>query len=357
MELRMKHPTASSYLTVLLVFSLVVCTRCSKDNSPADNQTTPLDSGDDSKSKLDSGQGESESSVPDFLDEVSSIDSYSNIPAVESDPDCQLQGKWISVQRTLSLALNGKIQQAGHSWDYWEFEQTGTKVTVTKGLKCGVGMIDRTQPSYSRVLSGESLWKALTKHIFNTDRKGVYGRYQSDQCFLGFEHWYLVRGATVPYFIDHPDVSIDEAKTKAEGDTPGWEDWDQDGKPGVTYGLAGIATGELFVAQREWSEYFGPTVKNAVSFKLKDAWNVEQVVIDKSPETLPSADSWPSTEPGENFVVFVRVDTLKNSNGSKLWDVPADADDETICEKMRSVKDTVVDEPVIQADLAIQNSK
>ena len=77
----------------------------------------------------------------------------------------------------------------------------------------------------------------------------------------------------------------------------------------------------------------------------------EQEVVDQNPDNLPSAESWPSTEPGENFVSFIRVDDLKNADGSDLWDISQDADDLAICEKMREVKDELFDHPVILEDL------
>jgi hypothetical protein len=336
----MKRQISKPLFALFLILSLILLQGCN-DDDPATAQSDDADS--------DSGLDDSNTIHVDAGDDESVLLS------VEFDSACQLSGKWISNQRTLNIALNGKMKQAGHNWAYWEFEQSGTEVTVKKGLKCGVEIIERSEPSYSQVIADPPVWDAITKNVFNTGRKGVYGLSESGECFLSLEKFYLVRGATVSHFIN-PDVLLDDARTKAEGTTPGWEDWDQDGNPGITFRLVGVATGALYVAQREWTEYFGPTEKNADSFTLQVRWNNEQVVIDQDPEGLPSADSWPAPEPSEHFVVFVRVDNLKNADGSNLWDVAQDADDLdlTICEKMREVKDELFDHPVIQEDLELK---
>ncbi len=331
----MKRQIPKPVIPLFFILGLILSQSCNNDGpGESDSHHGDRDSGANHRDSTNDDAGRDESVLLE----------------VAFDPECQLSGKWISIQRTLNIALDGAMKQAGHNWAYWEFEQSGTEVTVKKGLKCGMLMIERSEPSYSEVIADPAVWNAVTENAFNTGRKGVYGLDESGECYFGLEKFYLIRGATVSHFMN-PDVPLEEARTKAEGTTPGWEDWDQDGNPGLTFRLVGIATGALYLVQREWSEYFGTTEKNADSFTLQVQWNIEQEVIDQEPKELPSAESWPSTERSEHFVAFARVDNLKNADGSDLWDIGQNADDLAICEKMREVKDELIDHPVIQEDL------
>ncbi|MBN1655286.1 MAG: hypothetical protein JXA30_16085 [Deltaproteobacteria bacterium] len=343
-------------IPAFLLVAFVFFARCSSDDKQDNHKANASDAIGEAEAKQDSGNDESDSAVPDPAYEADASAGSVEIPAIESSADCQLSGKWISLQRTMSIALGGAMKQAGHNWAYWEFEQSGTEVVVKKGLKCGVIIIERSESTFSEVIAGPALWNGLTNNIFNTGRRAVYGESASDQCFLHLERYYLVRGATVSYFSD-PDASLGKAETEKKGTTPGWEDWDEDGNPGVTFRLAGIANGEIYVAQREWTEYFGPTEKSAERFRLQVLWNHEQLVIKQVPASLPPAESWPSTEPDENFVIFVRVDNLKKSDGSDLWDLGEEADDLTVCERMRQLKDELFDDAIVREDLEMQASR
>ncbi|MFH1575180.1 MAG: hypothetical protein ABIG68_14455, partial [Acidobacteriota bacterium] len=258
-------------------------------------------------------------------------------PEVRPHPDCDLTGKWISVQRTLTYALEGAVVQSGHKWDYWEMEQSGADAVTTRGLRCGLQVVDRSEVSTTNVGVSQALWEGEMLHSRSDGRKAVYGANESDQCYLHFEQRYLVRGATVDYFID-PEVPLQEAAEPATETTPGWEDWDGDGNPGVTYAITGVLSGELYVAQRDWNEYQGITPKGSDKFKLGVVWNTEQLSLGRNPPSMPSADSVASTEAGDNFVWFARVDGLQQ------WDLPEGADDLTVCARMRELKDDLLPE-------------
>jgi hypothetical protein len=229
------------------------------------------------------------------------------IPEVSEDPGCDLTGKWISVRRMITFALEKVVEQSIHNFQYWEIEQTGTEAEVKVGLRCGVIIKDRSQPSYSTITASPGMFDGLTRNCRGDGRRAVAGAVDSGECYVAFEKRYLVRGATVDYFID-PEVPLQEARSPAEGDTPGWEDWDGDGFPGVTFTIAGVANGDLYVAQRDWTEWEGLVPREAERFRMDLSWNTEQVVIEADPPDFPVPDNWPSTEPGANFILMHRVD-------------------------------------------------
>jgi hypothetical protein len=258
--------------------------------------------------------------------------------------DCDITGKWIATQRTLNEALGGVVLQSGHAWTYWEFEQHDTQAVVKKLLQCGEEIKDRSTSGLgAQVSSTQALWDGLTRNNKVLDEKASYAPVPgSKQCQLHIDKIPVVRGATFPYFsafdangFVHP---IEDAVQQAQGSTPGWEDWDNDGHPGVTYHVSGIATGDLYMVQRDLVEYNGTTDKHSDKFKLAVQRLHEQRVIDQNPATLPSADVTPSSDPAEHFIWFARVD------GISQWDLPANADDLKICAKMRALKDQLIPE-------------
>lgn len=259
-------------------------------------------------------------------------------PEVQPHPDCDLSGKWMSSRRTLSIAVGIQgVQQSGHNWGYWEFEQNGTEAVTTKGLRCGFQVVDRSTTVPTEVFVSQALWDGMTLHSRNDGRRAIYGMTDDDECYLHIEQRYLVRGATVDDFID-PEVPLAEAAQPATDTTPGWEDWDEDGKPGVTFKISGVANGEIYVVQRDWHEYEGTTPPGADKFQVGVTWNTEQYTLGKEPPQLPSADSVSSPEPGENFIWFARLDDVEQ------WDVADDADDLAVCARVREIKDQLLPE-------------
>lgn len=257
---------------------------------------------------------------------------------------CDLTGKWIATQRTLQEALGGMIVQSGHSWMYLEFEQHDSQAVVKKALQCGEEVKDRSVTGLgTQVTSTQALWDGLTLRNKVLDGKASYGAAPgSEQCQLQVDRFAVVRGATFSYFsavgasgFAYP---IDDAMQPAEGSTPGSEDWDNDGNPGVTYHVSGIANGDIYMTQRDLVEYKGTTDKRSDKFRLLVTRLHEQRVLGQNPATLPSADVTPSADPEEHFIWFVRVDGLPQ------WDLAANADDLAICGKMRTLKDALIPE-------------
>jgi len=315
-----------------LALSAALCSVCGQDDTDGGDQNTGAEGG------AGAGGSAVAASGSDGAGGSGGQVGGASAPELEPHTDCDITGKWISVRRTLSAAVSAEgILQSAHNWGYWQFEQEGAEAVTVKGLRCGFQLVSRSTTFATDITVSQAIWDAETTHSRNDGRRATYGATDGDECHLHIEQRYVVRGATVDYFID-PSVDLAEAETPATATSPGWEDWDGDGHPGVTFRLSGLASGELYVAQRDWHEYEGTTPRGADKFEVGVIWNTEQVTLGKDPEQLPSADSISSTDPDENFIWFARVDGLEQ------WDVDENADDLEICVRVREIKDRLLPE-------------
>jgi hypothetical protein len=97
----------------------------------------------------------------------------------------------------------------------------------------------------------------------------------SGGCQFHLNKYYIVRGATIPYYLD-PTNAMSTSMPVASGcgsgfsncTTPGSEDWDNDGNPGLTLDVSGTATGNIYAAQRDFSEYYGTVPLGATKFEV-----------------------------------------------------------------------------------------
>src|SRR5262249_12840120 len=148
------------------------------------------------------------------------------------------------VVRTVTTALG--TSEAAHSWYYYEISQSGSDVTVSKGLVCG---------GNARALSAASAnpdypkaWPAMPAKMSPTRRKGS-SKAAGGGCAVSFEKRYEVIGGTEAYYVD-PSQTLPTMSDQASGSTPGWEDWDKDGQPGYTLNISGLATGQIYMVAR-----------------------------------------------------------------------------------------------------------
>jgi hypothetical protein len=96
---------------------------------------------------------------------------------------------------------------------------------------------------------------------------------------------------------------------QATGSTPGWEDWDGDGQPGITGSLTGTVVGRIFTAPRQWMDYQATVPSVTTTFSLPVTWDQEQNVMSFDPPTnftLGSA-SVRAGDPKLHFVDFARL--------------------------------------------------
>jgi hypothetical protein len=244
-----------------------------------------------------------------------------------TSPDCDLNGRWLVSQRVVATAIGQ--DQASHNWFYYEIKQDGDDVTVTKGLHCGYEV--KKLSALAVNVNSEVAWPSLLKNCSSTGRKGKVV-VSGDQCQIDFVKEYVVRGATVAAYLD-PSKPMPTKDQAASGSTPGHEDWEPDTHPGITLTITGTASGKLYVAQRDWTQYSGKVAKNAVKWMVPITWNNEQVPLGRDGSSLLEQSSVPKSDASAHFVWF-----------HKLSDGQAVGSDTEICAAVRTLKGTLVPE-------------
>ena len=251
-------------------------------------------------------------------------------PGRALDPDCDLNGRWLIAQRVLATAVGQ--EQAAFSWFYYQIHQEGAALTVQKGLHCGFEVVKKTSLAASVDSSGA--WPALLERLRSTGRKGRFVK-EDAGCRLHLEKEYVVRGASLPHYLD-PTRPLPDRSQPATGDAPGWEDWDGDGQPGLSYRVrSSLANGTLYVCQREWTEYDGTTAAGASKLRVAITTGVEQVALGRSPGAPQAIETSarPASDPEQHYAFFHRLD-----------DTQATGSDAEICAAIRALKDTLVPE-------------
>jgi hypothetical protein len=213
---------------------------------------------------------------------------------------------------------------AAHEWFYDELTQSGTQVSVSKGLHCGKDFLGLSAVSGNADF--HKVWPAMMAKSNDTGRKGVSDT-TSGGCQVSFEKRYEVIAATVPYYLD-ASHSLPPASQQASGSAPGWEDWDQDGQPGYTLTVSGLATGSLYMADRTWTAMSGTIAASASSFTLALDWGDEQDVLGLNgpPILMETATATKDNDASQHFATFVR-----------LKDTQATGDDASVCSAIRSL--------------------
>ncbi len=242
-------------------------------------------------------------------------------PLATSGP-CDLTGRWLVTLRTVTDALG--TSQAGHEWYYYELTQSGTQVTVSKGLVCGKEA--RALNAASGNADFPRTWPAMMAKIIATGRKGSSAP-ASGGCQVSFDAIWEATGATESYYTD-PSHALPTVSEQASGSTPGWEDWDQDGQPGYTLSISGLATGQIYMADRTKYALSGAIAASASSFDLALDWSNEQDVlgVNGPPILSETSAAVKDGDPTQAFGTFVR-----------LTDTQATGSDAAVCSAIRSL--------------------
>jgi hypothetical protein len=246
--------------------------------------------------------------------------------ATSAPAGCDLSGRWIATDREVSSAL-GSIE-ASHIWFYFELTQTGGAGTVSKGLNCGQNA--RNISSVGANVDFPKTWPALQTKVLQTGREYT-STASGTKCSVSFEKRYGVIGATEAYYVD-PSQTMPTMSQEAMGSTPGWEDWDNDGNPGYTLNVSGLATGQVYVATRSWNAWSGAIATAASSFQLADDWNTETDLLGYDGSSLLS-----ETTAG----VRDSDDTLHFVDFARLGATQATGDDDAVCASIRSLATTL----------------
>jgi hypothetical protein len=274
---------------------------CAKDQVPAAMTATPDDAGVEASAPL----------VTCTSDDAGASD---------GGGACDLTGRWLVALRVVAEALGQT--QASHNWFYYEIQQTGDQVTVTKGLHCGFEV--KHLSALGADVDTSAAWPSLLVHDSDTGRMGTMTA-TATGCQFDLAKMYTVRGATLPYYAD-PTTTMPTPMQQATGSTPGWEDWDGDGNPGITLTVSGAATGHLYCAQRDWNQYSGAVCNNATTFQVPATFDTGQDVLGYDGSSLITESSEPDPDPTMNYVWF-----------AKLAPTEATGDDTAICASVRSL--------------------
>jgi hypothetical protein len=268
--------------------------------------------------------------VPSRGDDPASDDAAAASGGVEAGAPagpCDLTGAWIATNREVTTGL-GAVE-AAHNWFYLEIAQTGSAFTVTHGLLCGANV--RGVSAVSANVDYPKTWPALIVHDVQTGHKGTSAPASSSQCRVDFDQFYVVMGATVPFYED-PSQPLPTLSQQASGGAPGWEDWDMDGNPSFTMNVTGLATGQIYEVNRRHCHWSGTIAASAPAFQLADDWDTEQSLLGYSGSSLltEATSGAKDSDPSEHFVGFARL-TAAQAAGS----------DTTVCATVRSLAPTL----------------
>ena len=247
-------------------------------------------------------------------------------PSRKPSGPCDLTGRWLVTQRTVTDALG--TSQAAHEWYYYDLAQTGSQVTVAKGLACGKEV--RALSAASGNADFPKTWPAMMAKLVVTGRKGTSSA-TSGGCQVSFATTYEVMGATESYYTN-PSNALPSASDQASGSMPGWEDWDNDGPPGYTMSITGIAAGQIYMVDRTRYALSGSVAASASTFDLAVDWKSDQDVlgVNGPPILSMTAAAVKDSNAASHFATFAR-----------LGDSQATGSDAAICSAIRSLAPTM----------------
>jgi hypothetical protein len=245
-------------------------------------------------------------------------------PTGAAPGSCDLTGRWLISQRTVAVALG--VKQRGMFWFYYELEQDGSELTVTKGLVCGSQVFPLD--ALAAAVDFSASFPAI---VANNSHAGREGRVVSDgsRCTVTFDRAYSVVGATMPYYSD-ATIALPTLEERASGTSPGWEDWDEDGQPAVSLHVSGLATGERYTVLRAFSDWSGTISAGATTFQLAvPDWGQDEAVLGATSDLLKQTGV-PDPDRTGHFVQFAQL-TPEQVQG----------DDETVCATVRRLYPTL----------------
>ena len=178
-------------------------------------------------------------------------------PPTAQDPDCDLNGIWITQQIAVATAIGAA--QYGNFWSYLEIQHNGADFVFAKQFDCG-GQVKGT----FNVTLREATTRVLMAHNRQTGRRGTMKKGPSGTCDLVVERFWSVRGAVEASFIPAAGRNSNADMTQVQMERPlprpatpaGAEDWDMDGHLGMGWDVAGVVTGRRHSVQRDWSSWF-----------------------------------------------------------------------------------------------------
>lgn len=248
------------------------------------------------------------------------------MPPEENNP-CSMGGRWLVTVHYVTDAI-GQLQFC-HSYWYYEIQQSGDSFEVKKGLQCGDDAVGGGD--FAASVDFTKSWAASSQHVVHAGRKGTSAA-ASGGCQVSLDKWYTVRGATIPYYLD-PSKPLPSVENQAMGDTPGWEDWDMDGNPGLTGTISGVVSGKIFVAPRQWTQMTGMVSNLSGVIKLPLMWDQEQNVMSYDGSPLLASSAVRAADASLHFAQLARL-TADQATG----------DDAAICASITQLAKTLTPE-------------
>lgn len=165
-----------------------------------------------------------------------------------ADPTGDVTGTWITLQQTLSLVRFAPgLSQVARNVYINEFKQEGTQLTV-KDTLC---IQDVRDPQGGDLLRVKVKAKYFDKSAAET-RPGTLSKNDQGKYAYVLPRHYVLRGWTLG-----KDEIIDQAPIPTKADDPRVIDLDEDGNPGFTLITTGLIQNDLYVIERDYSEYDG----------------------------------------------------------------------------------------------------
>lgn len=273
---------------------------------------------------MTSEQRDAESPAPS--DDAPPPDDPSAPPDEIAEPmgPCDLTGRYAVTEHFAMDGLGAK--QIVQNWFYVELQQSGNQLTYKKSLSCGAQVHGAT--TFEVTIDDTAAWPAYTENPAYAGRKGTVEQV-AEGCQVHFDKDAVVRGATVAYYRDlsHPLPKLEEIGSAS---SPGWEDWDQDGNPGVTLKVGGIAPGSLYAVMRNWTEYSGTVPDGADLLTMALSWGQSRSTLGYVGSPLLTADAAPDPDQTKQLVEFGKM-TAEQTAG----------DDLSICQNVRDLAPTL----------------
>lgn len=252
------------------------------------------------------------------------VSSDGGVPLPDGSP-CDLGGRWLLTLHTVTDAI-GQFQTI-HRWLYYEIERTDGGHALTKGLLCGDEGV--AEGAFAVKADFSPSWQAAMERVSFIGRE-VRSLEGSGGCNVHVGRWYTVKGATTPHYTD-PGIPLPGPDQPASGSTPGWEDWDGDGNPGITGSLTGSVVGKVFVAPRLWTELSGTVADTgAGTLRLGVQWDQEPNLVGYDGSPILTSQAVRAADPNLHFAEMARLQPGQ-----------AVGDDASICAAVRELAATL----------------
>lgn len=222
-------------------------------------------------------------------------------PSDDAEDPCDVGGRWLVTYHSVTDALGN--QQTAHTWLYYEIERDDQGFVITKGLHCGDDVVGL---GAFPINADFHLSRDAVRQRIDYSGLRVRSAPAANGCSVAFERRYVVRGATVGHYED-PSLPLPGPDQPATGSTPGWEDWDEDGNPGITLILTGTIAGKVFIAPRTWFEPSGEVPQMASPMRLPLQWNQETNLLGFDGSPLLTTQGVRAADPNLHFAELARL--------------------------------------------------